>query len=192
MKRCTKCGEEKPLTEFHKRAASPDGLNYKCRGCAKALARGWHASHRSEANANRKARYIANREHELAMRKKWRQENPERAAAIVQQWTQAHKAEKAAGDRSWRQRNVGRLNAHSARKRAEQRSRTPEWADLNAIRQVYERARVIREITGEEVHVDHIYPLRGKTVSGLHVHNNLRVVLKEENLRKGNKLIEEA
>ena len=34
MKKCTRCGEYKPTTEFNKRAASPDGLEYKCRSCA--------------------------------------------------------------------------------------------------------------------------------------------------------------
>jgi hypothetical protein len=33
MKKCTKCGIEKPLTEFHKKSASKDGLDYWCRSC---------------------------------------------------------------------------------------------------------------------------------------------------------------
>lgn len=64
------------------------------------------------------------------------------------------------------------------------RQATPPWADLKAIRRVYMDAQRIRA-KGMDVHVDHIIPLRGRKVSGLHVPANLRVIDATENMKKG-------
>jgi hypothetical protein len=68
---------------------------------------------------------------------------------------------------------------------ADQKRRTPLWADLDAIKLVYLAAEQRTRLTGIEHHVDHFYPLNGKTVSGLHTSLNLRVIPATENLRKG-------
>ena len=56
---------------------------------------------------------------------------------------------------------------------------TPSWANLDIIQRIYDCA--------ETAHVDHIVPLRGELVCGLHVENNLQYLTPEENLSKGNK-----
>lgn len=73
-------------------------------------------------------------------------------------------------------------------------SRVPTWLsdyDLKEIRRVYLECKKKSEETGILHHVDHIVPLRGKLVSGLHVLWNLRIITAEENLRKGNKYVED-
>ena len=45
---------------------------------------------------------------------------------------------------------------------------------------------VVNKLTGIEWHVDHIIPLKGDVVCGLHVWNNFAVIPKVDNLRKGN------
>lgn len=71
--------------------------------------------------------------------------------------------------------------AERAKERADKLHRTPAWADLSAIAAIY-RGRP------PGCHVDHIYPLKGSRVSGLHVAANLRYLSPLDNMRKGSRM----
>lgn len=58
--------------------------------------------------------------------------------------------------------------------------RVPKWADLEAIKQFYKNC-------PDGMTVDHIIPLLGKTVSGMHVLSNLQYLPFVDNVKKGNK-----
>ena len=60
------------------------------------------------------------------------------------------------------------------------------WANRDAIIEIYRQAVVMTRTTGRLHVVDHIIPLQGRTVSGLHVETNLRVIEHRENARKHN------
>ncbi len=75
---------------------------------------------------------------------------------------------------------------HAAQRKAAKLLRTPAWADKEAIRAVYALARKRTVKTGIPHHVDHVIPLQGETVSGLHVDGNLRIITATENIRKKN------
>lgn len=64
---------------------------------------------------------------------------------------------------------------------------TPKWADLDAIKQFYIEAQRLTKETGIPHEVDHIIPIQGKIVSGLHVPENLQILTAEENQRKNAK-----
>lgn len=72
------------------------------------------------------------------------------------------------------------------KRRAAKLQRTPAWANLEAIQAVYRVAAEKNQDSPGYFHVDHIYPLQGKLVSGLHVHNNLRIISAFENGSKSN------
>jgi hypothetical protein len=78
----------------------------------------------------------------------------------------------------------------SAEERATKLKRTPKWlSDIHrkAMNLFYQQAKNLTKQTGVLHHVDHIVPLNGKTVSGLHVPWNLQVITAKENCSKSNK-----
>lgn len=75
-----------------------------------------------------------------------------------------------------------------SKRRAKSNKATPQWANLKAIKEIYKMARELTLKTGIKHHVDHIIPLNGEIVSGLHVEYNLQVITMRENLSKANKL----
>lgn len=75
----------------------------------------------------------------------------------------------------------------SARRRAMAKMATPSWSDRSKILEFYRASRKITKETGVAHHVDHIVPLNGKTVCGLHVHFNLQVLPSLDNEKKSNK-----
>lgn len=75
---------------------------------------------------------------------------------------------------------------HTSKRKAAKLLRTPQWADHEAIGQLYRKCYRLTYTTGIEHQVDHIYPLQGDRVSGLHVAENLRILTRSENARKSN------
>jgi len=80
-------------------------------------------------------------------------------------------------------------------RRAQKSSSTPPWLTKEHRREIawfYAEARRLTQETGIVHHVDHIHPLQGENVCGLHVPWNLQILTATENLQKNNKLLEAA
>lgn len=91
--------------------------------------------------------------------------------------------------KQWKKTHLGAHSAWTAKRRAAQLQRTPLWltdAHHKQIDLFYWEAAEVSKVVGDFYHVDHIVPLQGKKVSGLHVPWNLQILHAKENLSKGN------
>jgi len=84
-----------------------------------------------------------------------------------------------------------RSNEMSARARFRDKRVTPTWADLDEIRLFYKEATILNEKHGRGMyHVDHIIPINGDNVTGLHVANNLQILKASDNMKKSNNYVQ--
>ena len=88
-------------------------------------------------------------------------------------------------------KHMGVVRAEGAKRRAAKIQQSPTWADQKEIKEIYKEAVLITKATGIKHEVDHIVPLRGKNVRGLHVASNLRIITASENRKKSNKLLKD-
>lgn len=149
-----------------------------------------------KANAKDRTEYrkqwqAANKDKTRAYTAKWLAANPESRKAAVQAWRAANPEKVAAmnakAGAKWAASNKGTRMASVRARQLSKKMRTPPWAEMEAIADVYkEAARVTRE-TGVPHEVDHVLPLQGKLVSGLHVLANLQILERSMNRSKGNK-----
>lgn len=108
----------------------------------------------------------------------------ERSAA----WQKANTEKVRASAKASSLRRPEKEAAKVQRRNAAKLQAIPAWANKAAIERHYANARYLSEVTGHAHHVDHIIPLRGTNVCGLHVENNLRAIPHFLNTRKSNKL----
>jgi 5-methylcytosine-specific restriction endonuclease McrA len=156
------------------------------------------------------ANYYVEHKDEIMAKTKAYQQLPHRKAADyqrqrrryleVREQRNAEIARRREQDEAFRQDLLAREKAHyeankalytakTAKRRAARLQATPTWCDYKATLVFYKEAERLTKETGVQHVVDHIVPLQGRTVCGLHVSVNLQVITAKENLRKFNKLI---
>ena len=159
MKTCTKCGVDKTFDFFHKDKTRRDGLRSCCKACVSAYMTQNHVK------------------------------NKDKIVAKVTAWVAANRDKHKAKCSRWAKNNPATVNARTARRYAAKTKATPAWLtqdDRWLIAEAYDLAKIREKLFGFPWEVDHIVPLRGKRVSGLHVPWNLCVVPCSDNRRKSN------
>jgi hypothetical protein len=149
-----------PLESFNKRSASKDGLQPRCRECQYKLTLAWKR---------------ANKDRNYELDRKWVSKNRETTRKLSREYYARH-----------REKELYR-SAEKRVKRKLSRSSCLTSEQEQQIKDFYWLAKDLAAVTGESYHVDHIVPLQGKSVCGLHVPWNLQVLPADINLSKGNK-----
>lgn len=167
---------EKPCPRGSIGQRGPNG-RCKCDGCLaarKTYKDAWAAQNRDRTNS---------------YSRKWATQNPEKRREVEAAWKAKNpdkvKAKDARAGSTWAKKRSDKRAAIRAKARAKEKAGVAAWADLRAIEAFYtEAARLTRE-TGIPHEVDHIIPLSGEVISGLHVETNLQIVPRSVNRRKG-------
>jgi hypothetical protein len=135
-------------------------VNHTCSECTKEKSKAVSQVVRKERNSRY---YTKNKDKVLESVKTYRQKFPEKYRKYSKRWAA---------------KNPKYGKARSAKYRATKKQAIPKWADLEKIAKFYNNC-------PEGYHVDHIVPLQGKLVCGLHVENNLQYLTAESNWKKG-------
>ncbi len=104
-------------------------------------------------------------------------------------WRSRNRLLSRENSKAWNRANKAKKNAHTKKREATKLNRTPKWLTslhFDQIEVFYQEAQRITELPGIKMNVDHIVPLQGKNVSGLHVPWNLQVITAVANYTKHN------
>ena len=165
MKTCPSCDTEKDMSLFGKSKHKKSGYNSNCKSCVNARSQARRDAFPDISRETTKKYRTNNRDKELARYTRYNKENPEVRANI------------------------------SALRRAKELNATPAWLTdehKDDIKAMYVLAKKYEKLCNTRYHVDHIVPLAGKDVCGLHVPWNLQLLPASVNIAKGNKHNEEA
>jgi hypothetical protein len=206
VKVCIKCKLELPLLNFSKQTAKKDGLQSTCKLCVK--------QHRQQnilavleyKKANKVRDSAKKKEHRALIKletsdynKNYYEENKVRISEyrkdsdVGKVYRELNKDRLKEYLKKYAKANPSKLNAIGAKYRAVKLNATPKWLTVDDFKQIevfYVNAQNFNLTTGVKHHVDHIVPLQGENVCGLHVPWNLQVLTASENTSKSNKFQE--
>ena len=168
---CTKCKTEKELVDFSIDRSSKSGYSCKCKACNKRICAEQYLLRTQGKTKPATKRNGLSQTDPAAYARVYRKENPEKVAAHQKKHRQDPK-------------NIPKLRAKGMLRYTKQKQRTlfnlspaykAEMEGLYLFCQLF-----------NGFQVDHIVPICGKQVSGLHVPWNLQILTAEENRAKGN------
>ena len=190
MQNCKTCDIEKEYGEFYKDTKNKSNFSKICRVCEKARTKVYYLDNR-ESLLKKRAEYRKNNKEKIdKYQKSYGAENRHVGRKSNEKWKTKpeNKKKMAKLSKDWAARNIDKRRYMSSRRRASKLKATPEWADMKKIAGVYTGAKMLEDLLGLKFHVDHIIPLQGENVCGLHIWENLQVLEASLNIKKGNKL----
>jgi hypothetical protein len=192
VKTCVTCLKTKPLNEFYKRKDSLNGFRNDCKNCRKARS----LKNFFDKCENRKQQMREYYKKRIEKNPNWHidfyTENKEKVLANNKIYYQKHRAKRLQSVLEWARSNKGRANANKKAYKTSKQQACPKWVRDNGdlmwmMQEAYDLAMLRSNMFGFQWHVDHVVPLRGKVVSGIHVPWNLQVIPGRENCSKSNR-----
>lgn len=176
MKSCSICQQMKNSVDFSPDSRASDCLQSCCKKCY---------------SDKRKADYLVKKQEIDQRNKKWAKNNKNIANSIKLKWYLNNKEKARISSNKWMDNNRGLVNATASKRRSAKLKRTPKWLTEEQFKEIkswYILAKELQWLSEAPLEVDHIVPLQGELVSGLHVPWNLQILPKSLNASKGNKL----
>lgn len=177
IKKCNNCSVDKELKYFYRNSSNLDGFKNICKLC----------------ESIRMKEYIRLNKHKLKEQKaKWYKDTIEERKSKSEAYRKTNHEKELERYKKYHRENPTKRLAYSRKRAIRKIQRTPDWLtkeDFITMESFYELAAELTISTGEVHHVDHIIPLKGALVSGLHVPSNLQVITAKENLAKSNKFV---
>jgi hypothetical protein len=133
---------------------------------------------------------LKEKEHKVKSDKVYREKNRKSIYLTQAIWRENNKDKVAISSKRTKLKNIDNVNTLTAKRRACKLQRIPSWTtetDIWMMQEIYELSALRTKLTGVKWEVDHIIPLQGKLVSGLHMPFNMQVIPAMQNRIKKNK-----
>jgi hypothetical protein len=185
MKICTKCDEEKLLSEFYKDSSKPSGYRRQCKVCTLGSQKNYRAGNKDKIKARNKAYYDKNKKSVLSKNAAWKSANPD----YMDSWREANREHLREYQRTYQKDNYDYYLDKNAERRARIAAVQVEGSISRS--EVFERDSGICYLCNEQVdpnnwHLDHVVPI---SKGGPHTYDNVRVTHPSCNLSKGSRHI---
>jgi hypothetical protein len=193
---CSACKQSRPSSFFNKNKSRKTGYSNQCKNCFNLVNREYKLKNKEKikrcADLYNKVHYSKNIEKIKQKSAKWKKDNKRKVTEYSLKYYSMNKEISKNRNKIWRENNKGSVSFYTSNRRALKRQASPKWLTKQhflEIKWFYDMAKELQWLSEEKLTVDHIIPLKGKNVCGLHVPWNLQILPLSQNSRKRNKIL---